>query len=113
MGGNPFEETFLSAGFRSRPVGTRSHPNTQAPQKASDDCLVVCVFGRFGNFRHAYNASASIPTPTMLQAWITFSPSRSHSASTASDSVPGFNQNSSQPFAAISGSTFSNTGGGR
>ncbi len=62
---------------------------------------------------HRYNVAGDIPTPTMLQAWMTFRLSRSASASTSSDSVPGLSQSSSQPFAAMSGNTFSNTGGGR
>jgi hypothetical protein len=59
------------------------------------------------------NDSGDIPRRRMLHACMTFSPSRSASASTASDSVPGLSHNSSHPLAVISASNGRTFSGGK
>lgn len=59
-----------------------------------------------------HNWLGDTPSAKILHAWIALSPSRSASARTSSDCVPGFNHNSSQPFSAISGNSVNKTGGG-
>jgi hypothetical protein len=58
-------------------------------------------------------SSGDNPNATMLHCCTVIKPSLVASAKTSADSVPGFNQSSSHPLAAISARFFTKTGGGK